>query len=216
MSGSQKAIFLNGEGDGWFVRNKDGLAGREAGDDPVLGLLAGMELGGKAILEVGCADGWRLRKLEAMGAMCSGVDPSAQAIEAGGACAPKQVLKVGTADALAFADQSFDVVIYGFCLYLCDRADLFRIAAEGDRVLREGGLLVIYDFCTDTAYRNPYSHSAGMYSYKMRYGDLFSWNPAYAMVHHELVHGGDAMDERVGITVLRKQLREAYPDNPYR
>ena len=216
----QKTLFLEAEGDAWFSRNKQALHMRAVQDDPVLGVIDRLQLGARNVLEVGCADGWRLRELEARtGAACHGIDPSAEAIAQGLKQAPHQGLKIGTAEKLELPDKAVDLLIYGFCLYLCDRGDLFRIAAEGDRVLQEGGHIVVYDFCTDTAYRNAYSHKPGVYCYKMQYADLFSWNPAYSVVHHQLVpHGGvasDVMDERVGITVLRKHSAEAYPDNPY-
>ncbi len=222
MSEQQKKLFLGTEGDAWFSRNKQALSGRKAQDDAVLKTIAALGISPKSALEVGCADGWRLRGLEELtGAACSGVEPSAQAIAEGLKLAPGHVLKVGTADALDFADGSFDLLIYGFCLTYCDRKDLFKVAMEGDRVLKDGGHVLVYDFCTDIAYRNAYSHKPGYYCYKMDYAKLFSWNPVYSVVHHELVsHGGavipESMDERIGITVLRKNSVEAYPDNPFR
>ena len=36
---------------------------------------------------------------------------------------------VGTAKALPLVERSVGLLIYGFCLYLCDRDDLFRMAA---------------------------------------------------------------------------------------
>jgi ubiquinone/menaquinone biosynthesis C-methylase UbiE len=213
--GGQREIFLASEGDAWFARNRQAL--REVRNDPVLQVVEALALAPRAALEIGCADGWRLRALAAKtGAACSGVDPSAEAIAQGLHLAPQAALKVGTAEALPFARDQFDLVIYGFCLYLCDRADLFRIAQEGDRVLAEGGHLIVYDFCTDTPYRNAYSHRPGCYSYKMRYGDLFSWNPAYRTVYHRLVDADAPMDSRVAVTVLRKDAGAAYPDPPPR
>lgn len=222
MSDNQKALFLSDEGNAWFARNKQALAERKVADDAVTQAIAALQLAPKKILEIGCADGWRLRGLEAMtGAQCSGVEPSAEAIAQGKVLAPKHDLKVGTADALDFADGAFDLVIYGFCLTYCDRKDLFKVAMEGDRVLADNGMMLVYDFCTDIAYRNAYSHKAGVYCYKMDYAGLFAWNPLYSVVHKQLVsHGGavipDSMDERIGITVLRKNSVEAYPDNPFK
>lgn len=210
----QKNVFLKDEGDAWFERNRVALS-TKAGHDPVLKLIADLKLAPKHILEIGCADGWRLRALEAsLGATCSGVEPSAVAVAEGQKAAPHMQLKVGTAEALDFADGAFDMVIYGFCLYLCDRKDLFRIAAEGDRVLADGGVMVVYDFCTETPYLNPYSHQPGCFSYKMDYGAMFAWNPAYKVEHHILAYN-DGKDYRVGITVLRKDTATAYGPNPF-
>lgn len=74
----------------------------------------------------------------------SGVDPSLDAINQ---CKLNNIdAIVGTADSLAYKDNSFDIVIFGFCLYLCDRDDLFRISMEADRVLNKEGWLIIQDF----------------------------------------------------------------------
>lgn len=222
MSDNQKALFLAAEGDAWYERNQQALAKRDAKDDAVTQVMQNLQLQPKHILEVGCADGWRLRGLAAaFGAQCAGVEPSAAAVAAGKKLTPAHDLRVGTAEKLEFADGSFDTLIYGFCLTYCDRKDLFRVAQEGDRVLKDGGHIVVYDFCTDVAYRNAYAHKPGYYCYKMKYAELFTWNPAYSVVHHQLVsHGGpsipDSMDERIGITVLRKQLANAWPDNPFK
>jgi len=66
--------------------------------------------------------------------------------------------RVGTADVIPFQDKSFDIVIFGFCLYLCDRDDLFKIAAEADRVLKTPGWLLIKDFYSHQSadLPNPY------------------------------------------------------------
>ena len=56
---------------------------------------------------------------------CYGIEPSAQAVAA--ACAKGINVMQGTADVLPFDNQSFDIVIFGFCLYLCDREDLFEL-----------------------------------------------------------------------------------------
>jgi ubiquinone/menaquinone biosynthesis C-methylase UbiE len=224
----QKSLFLQGEADAWFARNKEALSARDPQKDAVLKVISALHLAPKNALEVGCADGWRLRGLEALtGARCSGVEPSAQAVSAGLALAPHHTLKTGTADSLDFPDAAFDLVVYGFCLTYCDPKDLFKVAQEGDRVLADGGMLVIYDFCTDIPYRNVYAHRPGAYCYKMRYADLFSWSPVYSVVHHELVSHQhvvqgkassvpDSMDERIGITVLRKSVVDAFIDNPFK
>ena len=86
-----------------------------------------------------------------------GIDPSSKDIEDGKSIYPNNSFQVGTADNLPFDDDSFDMVIFGFCLYLCDRKDLFKIAYEADRCLKNKGTLVIKDFCPPFPYKNNYS-----------------------------------------------------------
>ena len=109
-------------------------------------------------------------------------------------------------------------MIFGYCLYLCDPADHFRIAAEADRVLDDGGWMLVYDFVTPQPWRNPYAHRAGMYSYKMDYARMFTWHPSYqrhALRRAERGRQPASPDDRIAVTVLRKSLREAFPDNPF-
>ena len=132
---------------------------------------------------------------------------------------PGVTLTQGTAESLPFGDSLFDLVIFGFCLYLCDRHDLFRIAAEADRVLKDHGTMALYDFCTPVPYKNSYVHVEGLNSYKMDYSRLFSWNPAYRLVSHTLIPhpGSTAMgpDHCVGVSLLHKNIDQGWPPNPY-
>jgi SAM-dependent methyltransferase len=211
---TQKDIFLGGEGDAWFERNADKIARAENFDsDPVVteiaALAPSLPASGTRVLEVGCGPGGRLARLaQNRGFSCSGVEPSPKAVAF--AVANHRIdVRVGTADALPYDAGSFDVVIFGFCLYLCDREDLFRIAAEADRVLKKPGWVVIQDFFSPTPSARAYRHKAGVSTFKMDYRSLFAWHPSYSVychrvLHHE--HGGytDDPDEWVAVSVLRK------------
>ncbi len=214
----QREVFLQSEGDAWFRRNHQALQARTLPqDDPLLCALVTLpQLQPGAvplrILEVGCGEGVRLGWLkDHRGAVCAGVEPSA------GAVALARGLGVdarqGTAETLPFDDASFDVVLFGFCLYLCDRDDLFRIACEADRVLRAPGWLGILDFHGTTPRSRSYAHKPGMYSHKMDYRRLFDWNPQYTCMSHQLMHHvdntvTDLEDEWIAVSLLRKLRRE--------
>lgn len=214
----QKEVFLRTEGDAWFTRNQQSVAGRNLPDDDALlrELLDFLPvnvggLGGLKLLEVGCSDGTRLAWLKNnLNIDCYGIEPSAQAVAAARAKGINALQ--GTADVLPFEKQSFDIVIFGFCLYLCDRDDLFRIASEADRVLCSPGWLMIMDFFSPSQIARDYTHCAGVQSYKMDYRSLFSWHPAYECMSHK-VRGHvetsytDDLDEWVACSVLRKYKR---------
>jgi len=206
----QKATFLETEGDTFFRRNERSFASHHAGamkdpkSDPVIAVID--RLRPKRVLEVGCANGWKLDVIRRLyGADVAGIDPSAEAIAAG---FPGIDLKVATADALPFADAAFDCVVFGFCLYLCDRADLFKIASEADRVLAAGGHIVIYEFFAPVSHVRPYHHRDGVLTHKMDFSRLWSWHPAYALWSHEIhvLPGKDASDpnEWYATSVVRK------------
>ena len=112
---------------------------------------------------------------------------------------------------MPFGSDSFDIVIFGFCLYLCDREDLFRIAQEADRVLKKKSWLIINDFFSQTPTSSNYRHKAGLYSFKMDYRKLFDWHPAYTCFTHQLDHHNqsgftDDTKEWVSTSVLRKYI----------
>jgi ubiquinone/menaquinone biosynthesis C-methylase UbiE len=221
----QKAVFLNGEGDAWFDRNCGDACFRQQereAADSVLAAFETVETGDyRRVLEVGCANGWRLSALRRRYRCdCFGIDPSKAGIAQGKERFGDIDLAVGTADDLPFEDGFFDVVILGFCLYLCDRKDLFKIAWQVDRVLAETGRLYIRDFDPPFAYKNRYAHFPGLYSYKMPYADMFLWNPAYSRIYHRShSHHGTTFhedpDERIGVSVLGKNTKDAYPENPF-
>jgi ubiquinone/menaquinone biosynthesis C-methylase UbiE len=215
----QRQEFIASEGDHWFARNREALRAADPDLDPVLQSLADLPPLGR-VLEIGCADGWRLEHVRrASAAKCFGIDPSASAIAEGNARYPQLSLLQGTADSLPFPASAFDIVVFGFCLYLCDPADHFRIAAEADRVLRDDGWIVVYDFLPPMPWRNPYAHRPGLFSYKMDFARMFSWHPAYRVhsVRRAEQRAQPAQpDDRIAVTVLRRSLGEAFPDNPYR
>lgn len=213
----QKEVFLQSEGDAWFTRNQQGVAGRKlpAGDALLRELLDFLPANAESlkVLEVGCGDGTRLAWIKNnLKADCYGIEPSAQAVAAANAKGVNA--QQGTADALPFDNNSFDIVIFGFCLYLCDREDLFRIASEADRVLRSPGWLMILDFYSPVPMANAYQHCLGVQSYKMDYRTLFTWHPDYeCMTHKVRFHGEicytDSIDEWTAVSVLRKRRGES-------
>lgn len=218
----QKIIFAKSEGDQWFNRNKQAYNLPEHADDEIVKLIKDIELHPQKVLEIGCSSGKRLSLIEKVfNAQCSGIDPSVQAIESGKKAFPTLSLSACTADLLPFKNNSFDTIIFGFCLYLCDRKDLFKIAYEADRCLEDNGVIIIKDFYPPFPYKNQYSHCENVFSYKMDYSKMFTWNPAYSEIFNSVSsHSGfkfrDIPDEKISITVLTKNERCAYPDAPFK
>jgi SAM-dependent methyltransferase len=140
-------------------------------------------------------------------AMTCGIDPSARAV----ARAAERGVRAerSTADRLPYGDGSFDVVMFGFCLYLCDDDDLFAIAREAHRVLAARGWLFIMDFEKPTPTYSDYRHRAGVRTRKMDYKTMFLWHPAYTLashekLHHETLQWTDDPDQWVSVACLRK------------
>lgn len=174
---SQKDIFLASEGDAWFARNCDRLGER----DLVSGLIETAGLVPRRALEVGCSNGWRLSRLRRKyGCQVTGVEPSIEACTAAAA----NGITVLNRTAASLPPLDFDLVIYGFCLYLTDPADWFEIVAEGDNVLAHGGHLIIHDFdMTDShPFAVKYQHRKGLLSYHVDFARFWLAHPHYRLL----------------------------------
>jgi SAM-dependent methyltransferase len=211
----QKKLFLESEGDSWFRRNKDYLARDEFVKkdliiQDVLSILASpLAPRGKAkLLEIGASNGRRIEWLEANAELeTHGVEPSAAAVE--DATARGLRVKRGTADSLDYEDGTFDIVVFGFCLCMCDADDLFRIAAEAHRVVKDGGWIVIGDFYSESTVYRDYHHVPGFATRKMDYRRMFDWHPSYVCFSHKVVdHQNrqfiDEPNEWVASSVMRR------------
>lgn len=178
----QKDAFLEGEGDAWFDRNHDRLGLY----DPVTPVIDELGLKPTNVLEVGCANGWRLSLLRLkFGCQVWGIDPSLKAIMDGTRF--RVPIWQMTASTLPVALKAYDMIIYGFCLYLTDPDDWLTIAAEADRSLADGGHIVIHDF-NDWNGGSPivksYKHDSRVNAYHYDFAKLWLGHPRYQVVKH--------------------------------
>lgn len=199
----QADIFMETEGDAWLQRNP-----HHPDRDPVCEAINHVGIKPESVIEIGCSTGWRLKALrDRFGCSVAGVDPSEQA----GKEAIQRRIPVHrcTAEALPVSTDGCDLIIYGFCLYLTDPCDWFRIAAEGDRVLKDGGYLIIYDFVEPgRAFARKYRHRDDVLSYHMNYSGLWLVHPWYRRIYRHREEAGGY------VTVLRKTVAGAFPVQP--
>lgn len=176
--GRQEDAFVTGEGNAWHARN----VGKPR-HSVVCDAIRAAHIKPNRAIEIGCGDGLNIGEIEYhYGCDAEGVDPSTEAIKH----AHENYLDVdfflGTASKMKVITGQFDLVVYGFCLYVCDRNDLAEIVAGGDGILEDGGHLVIHDFDPNHPHRVKYHHLDGVFSYKMNYAKLWLANPAYSLV----------------------------------
>lgn len=192
--------MTGGEAEAWLKRNETVLPPRK---DPVGTVISLHSIIPDNVLEIGCSNGWRLDELsEKYGCNVFGIDPKESKLP---------WITTGTAEKLPYKDGTFDLVIYGFCLYLVDRDDLFKVVMEGDRVLADGGHLIIHDFSPEYPHKRPYEHCEGVYSYKMNYENLWLANPSYRMIYSTR-HGSDN-DDYESVCMLKKDVGGGWPIN---
>jgi ubiquinone/menaquinone biosynthesis C-methylase UbiE len=219
MNNSQKEAFLAYEADNYFNRNKN--VSYVPDDDVVIQLLKEYKYSPKNTLEIGCNSGYRLEAIRTVsGSAVTGIEPSQQAIEAGSKQYPQVDFVKGTADNLsAFSTGSFDLIVIGFVLYVVDRELLLKTVAETDRVLKDGGVLMIIDFFTERPVRNAYKHidQVEAYAYKQNYDEIFASTQMYQLLDkRSLSHVSKDLDltgdyyNKYAVTTLRKDMQAAY------
>lgn len=109
-----------------------------------VGMLAGLELDGADVVELGCGTGYVSAWLARRGARCVGIDNSPAQLANAGAYQAEFDLRYplvhGDAQRLPFADASFDIAVseYGASIW----CDPYQWIPEAARVLRPGGRLV--------------------------------------------------------------------------
>lgn len=178
---NQSQIFLLNEGDKYFLRNIEQNKKKNFSNDILTSLVKNKIKRRKnyRVLEIGCSSGHRLKFLKDKynKNFYFGIDPSALAINF-----IKRNFKTikayqQTANSIKFKKESFDIVILGFCLYLCDDKDLFKISSEVFRILKKKGNIFIEDFIIKKPKYVPYKHKKGIFCRKMNYIAMFSWHP---------------------------------------
>ena len=209
MTENRKEDLPEGEGDAWFRRNKGPcIKENESLDsDRIANLLEGLPLPEGPETTV---FGWMRPRLRRLVKRKQRVERSRNRSDAINELKERGHQGfVGTADMLPVADKSIDLLIYGFCIYLCDREDLFQIAAEAHRVLKPNSWLAILDFWSPYHRKNEYHHKEGLNSYKYNTPLMFDWHPSYVVMDHYIRHHSkrnytDEAQEWVSATVLRR------------
>lgn len=216
----QDEVFARGEADRYFERNAARLADHP--EDWPLHMLSLLEAPRfDSVLDVGCANGWRLDQVRRRygGSSWVGVEPSAAAVNEGQERYPGLDLRVGGIAELPVRE-SFELVMVAFILCWVDRSQLARSVAEVDRVTRDGGLLLLADFNPGSSYKRAYHHNDGIFTYKMDYAAIFESLRTYhrlAQVAFSFHRTTDLKvhdcppDDRFVCTLLRKSLSEGFP-----
>ncbi len=202
---------MNTEGDEWYKRNKNYDKNQFLKYDPICKYIKEIaeHLDNRvSLLEIGCSDGRRLKALrENYDWEYLGIEPSTAAIETGKTHGIN--IRKGSAESLPVKTNSIDILIYGFCLYLCDREELFSISAEGNRVTKNKSWIIIHDFWSKADMSNKYHHKGGIKSYKTKPEEMFLWHTHYTIMDSSVrdISTGKYTDERnnwVKTSIIRK------------
>lgn len=215
----QDSVFIQSEGDRWFERNRMALNSFDATADLPLKLIELYKLRPERVVEIGAANGFRLATIHARtGADVVAVEPSARAILNGKASFPQVAFIRGSASAVPLRE-SFDLVIVNFVFHWIDRATLLRSVAEVDRLVQDGGFLLIGDFHPSNCLQIRYHHlkNQDVRTYKQNYAAIFVASGLYHPIclvtgqHGAQGLGGKVAEaERIGAWLLRKDMQGHY------
>lgn len=211
----QNLAFRTGEADRYFERNA--VTASSGTYDECVEALASAGLAPQmSVLEVGCCDGRRLRRLaDQFQIKPFGVELSRRGCEA----AEARGVRVLCDDAAEFDfGRRFDVILLPFVLHWIDRRHLLRTVCNVDRHLTWQGLLVINDFWHERFARVAYHHAPdGIWTFKQDYHRIFVATGLYTVLRHNVYsysrHGhADALDtpptgvsDQACLSVLQKR-----------
>lgn len=181
---SERDRWLEGEADAYYERNVAALVPHR---DPVVRLLDEEGVPPGSVVELGCANGWRLATLceralvRGARIQAVGIEPSRAATRDGRRMFGERVdLLTGHAAESwrHLADREryggFHCVVLAFVLHWLPRADLPAVVRNVRALRRAGGTVVIADFLPDHPQRVRYKHAPGLWTYKEDYGAWLS------------------------------------------
>jgi SAM-dependent methyltransferase len=222
MRTGQTGVFVEFEGDNWYRRNRSALAQFDPSADPAIQMLRQYGLTPRSVLEIGASNGFRVDAIvQTTSARGVAVEPSSEAIADGRQRYPAVEFVQGAAHSVPL-DDAFDLVIANFMFHWVDRALLFRSAAEIDRLVADGGFLLIGDFAPSTRVRVRYHHLPDheVFTYKQNYAELFAASGLYQEVGVATFghpgHSPSAVvreSERTAVWLLRKSFHEGYVES---
>lgn len=222
--GKQESYYLDQEADDYFNRN------REKEQDPpdyvlrridrMLRLLDGNGVHPARVLELGAAGGLFLSRLQKeYGAECLGIEPSLEAVQFAKEKHDEIDMRQGVASDLP-ADKTsyFDLVVLKGVLCWIGREELLRSVAEVDRVLADGGHLLIADYLPEYPTKNRNSHvdEEDIYCYKIDHSKIFLDTHIYTVIGGETYFDqgetfeGRFDDTRNYTSLLRKSYGDFY------
>lgn len=219
---AQERIFVTGEADHFFERNRRALT-EDRSDDPALRLALQIRPAPQQVVEVGAANGYRVAALiDRVGCTGTAIEPSMTALQDGMDHFPNVHFVQGTARELPLDDACADLVIINFVLHWLDRAVLLRSVAEADRILCDGGHLIVGDFLPPSPTRVRYHHvpDEGIWTYKQDYTAIFTSSLLYttdATIRFDHATGAPASDatqpfDIAQVALLHKSLAASYPE----
>jgi SAM-dependent methyltransferase len=220
MTTDQTGLFVDFEGDNWYRRNRAALERFDPSADPAMQMIRQHVAAPRSVIEIGASNGGRVDAIvQATGARGVAVEPSPEAIADGRRRYPRVEFLQGAAHEVP-VHGTFDLVIANFVLHWISRGLLLRSVSELDRLVSDGGYLLIGDFAPPAPARVAYHHlpDRDVFTYKQNYAELFASSGIYRLEGEILFGHGQGTGQHVGesdrcaVWLLRKSLHDYYGD----
>lgn len=226
----QEDYYLQVEADAYFKRNLPAMAqkgpetsgSRQAlsGGLRLIELTQRASIKPRSMVDIGGSNGYFTSAFQkTFGCKATLIEPSKKAIAYASKNYPNIKSIRGVASKLPLADNSVDVVVIKGVLCWIGRESILKAVAEIDRVLTDGGHLLISDFHPDSPRKtlNRHAADADIYCFKTDHSKIFLDSGLYSVIASEVfidendyLKGGDIYDFRHQNVVLRKSYLNYY------
>lgn len=223
---SNLKILKQKEADNYFIR-KNKLFSSPV-NNKIEEFLALCNLKVSSILEIGCANGYKLAKYQKMLKLksCFGVDLSKKAIKDG----KKRYKKINFRNLSSLEidkiKPKFDMIICGFFLYQLDREDIFLQFDKIFKKLNNSGYLLIEDFDPLFNHSNKSLHNKKLKSYKMSFDNFLVQSGLFKLIfkyksnlpshtkYNVPIDKKKFKSNDISVTLFKKiNFEESYPEN---
>lgn len=213
---SQDDIFRDYEGDSYHYRRLNSARSDEnrLANDLPMKLIERNPIAFHSVAEVGAYNGFRLDFLaKKFGCTAMAFEPSEKALSFGKKKYPHITFHRNVAAALDAEDASFDLVIVDFVLHWIDRTTILRSLSEIDRILKDGGSMIIGDHWVRYPQRRRYHHlpKEEVWTFKQNYWEVFLATNCYQLLDYTTQKASAEDPVPRACALLQKQLIEGYP-----
>jgi ubiquinone/menaquinone biosynthesis C-methylase UbiE len=177
-----------------------------------------LPLKGASVIDVGCGDGWLVRKLTAKGAHVTGIEVSPKQLAHARtfAVAGDEHYLQGIAEDLPLPSRSADIVLFFNSLHHVDKGGLPKALRESARVLKAGGILYVSEPLAEGDYFELMKPAHDETHVRKQAQEILKLAPEFGLlVEKQLTHVDtvtfadfDAFHDR--LTSINPQVRERF------
>lgn len=179
-------MFNQSDANAWYQRNLNDFELHDVSMSMTLGHIKTL----KSVVEIGCADGYRLDHLQMLYTCAAyGCDLSSEAIEAGKAKYSHVDLQVCDMTQLNYADGMADLVIARGVLMYLPHKQLVKALSEMIRVSSK--YILIRDWFADTPFKTEFGFSPGKYIYHHNIPALIESMASITILDSEYINPDD-------------------------